>query len=224
MKARRALILGTVASCVLVSSAFAAPGRDMKHRDPIVETMAEDQPTAAGSQEDKLTAQDRQMLALVKNCAERITNAMNEWVKSGKVSKERLFSYLYFPIPGTDPQKFTTAYDAFADQDIFPIQEECLAKSPNIKFVVTVDKNGYLPTHNQKFSQRLTGHKQIDLVNNRTKRIFNDRTGIRAGRNTNDFLLQLYFRDTGEVMKDLSVPIFIEGRHWGGLRLAYTSE
>jgi len=35
--------------------------------------------------------------------------------------------------------------------------------------------------------------------------------------------LQTYKRDTGEVMHDLSVPIYVRGRHWGGFRVGYRS-
>jgi hypothetical protein len=38
---------------------------------------------------------------------------------------------------------------------------------------------------------------------------------------TEKVLLQTYRRDTGEVMHDLSVPIFLKGRHWGGFRMGY---
>jgi methyl-accepting chemotaxis protein len=34
-------------------------------------------------------------------------------------------------------------------------------------------------------------------------------------------LLQTYKRDTGEIMHDISVPIFIAGKHWGGFRMGY---
>ena len=61
------------------------------------------------------------------------------------------------------------------------------------------------------------------MVNNRTKRIFSDRTGARCGSNTKPFLLQTYKRDTGEVMHDLSVPIHVDGKHWGGFRIGYRS-
>jgi methyl-accepting chemotaxis protein len=77
--------------------------------------------------------------------------------------------------------------------------------------------------HNKKFSQPLTGDYDVDLVNNRTKRIFSDRTGKRCGANTKPFLLQTYKRDTGEVMHDLSVPIYVNGKHWGGFRVGYRS-
>jgi methyl-accepting chemotaxis protein len=63
----------------------------------------------------------------------------------------------------------------------------------------------------------------VDIVNNRTKRIFSDRTGKRCGSNTQPFLLQTYKRDTGEVMHDLSAPIYVNGQHWGGFRIGYRS-
>ncbi|WP_205297886.1 GAF domain-containing protein [Pantoea sp. Cy-639] len=31
-------------------------------------------------------------------------------------------------------------------------------------------------------------------------------------------------RDTSELMHDLSVPIIVQGRHWGGLCLGYRPE
>ena len=86
-----------------------------------------------------------------------------------------------------------------------------------------MDDRGYFPTHNKKFSQPLTGDYDIDMVNNRTKRIFNDRTGARCGKNREPFLLQTYKRDTGEVMHDLSAPIYVDGQHWGGFRVGYRS-
>ncbi|HLV18627.1 MAG TPA: methyl-accepting chemotaxis protein, partial [Pseudomonas sp.] len=81
--------------------------------------------------------------------------------------------------------------------------------------------DGYVPTHNTVFNQPLTGDPAIDHVHNRSKRIFNDRTGIRCGSHERNLLLQTYSRDTGELMHDLSVPIHVQGRHWGGLRLGY---
>jgi methyl-accepting chemotaxis protein len=86
---------------------------------------------------------------------------------------------------------------------------------------VLVDRFGYLPTHNLRYSQQLTGNLAVDLVNNRTKRIFNDRTGIAAARNRAPFLVQRYQRDTGEVMADLSVPVMVRGAYWGAVRIGY---
>jgi methyl-accepting chemotaxis protein len=38
------------------------------------------------------------------------------------------------------------------------------------------------------------------------------------------FLLQTYRRDTGELMHDISAPIYVKGRHWGGFRIGYQTE
>ena len=59
------------------------------------------------------------------------------------------------------------------------------------------------------------------MLNSRDKRIFDDPTGKRSAQNTNPFLLQTYARDTGEVLSDLSLPIFINERHWGAVRLGF---
>ena len=42
---------------------------------------------------------------------------------------ERLFSFLYYPIPNTDPPKFNTDYDKLSDRDILAIEESILARS-----------------------------------------------------------------------------------------------
>jgi methyl-accepting chemotaxis protein len=78
-----------------------------------------------------------------------------------------------------------------------------------------------VPTHNRAFSHAQTGDRAVDAVKSRSKRLFNDPTGIRCGSHQQALLLQTYSRDTGELMHDLSVPITVQGRHWGGLRLGY---
>jgi hypothetical protein len=197
-------VLAVVAAAALATSAAAAP-------------RAAPPPPAP----DALSAQEREMLSLANEFAHRCTEAIEAWLAKKEVSPERFQSFLYYPLPDTDPPKFTTDYDKLSDRDILPIEEEILSRSPTIVFTVMVDKNGYLPTHDQRYSQPLTGNKASDLVNNRTKRIFNDRTGLAAARSTAPFLIQNYERDTGESMADLSVPIFVAGKHWGAVRIGY---
>jgi len=132
-----------------------------------------------------------------------------------------LFDTFYIPVAGTDPQKFHTQYDTLVDGVLEPILDKYLGKDDRLVFFVTVDQNGYLPTHNSRYSRPLTGNKDEDAKWNRTKRIFNDRTGLAAARNQDPYLLQRYSRDTGEVMSDLSLPIIINNRHWGAIRVGY---
>ncbi|MBV6320737.1 methyl-accepting chemotaxis protein [Duganella violaceipulchra] len=144
-------------------------------------------------------------------------------ISSGKITRDALFDRSYTPIPNTDPPKHKTRFDDFTDRALPQLQEGLLAAMPQLAYAGAVDNNGYFPTHNKKFSQPLTGNYDVDMVNNRTKRIFSDRTGKRCGANTKPFLLQTYKRDTGEVMHDLSAPIYVNGKHWGGFRVGYRS-
>jgi len=142
-------------------------------------------------------------------------------IAKGEISEAALFDRRYEPIANTNPQKFHSGFDRFTDSVLPPIQEAILEDYSFVLFAGAVDENGYFPTHNRRYSKPLTGDYQTDLLNNRTKRIFNDRTGARCGSSTAEFLLQTYKRDTGEVIHDLSAPIFVNGRHWGGFRVGY---
>ena len=157
------------------------------------------------------------------DAAAQVGRLFSAAIRSGAISAEALFERRYRPIPHTDPQKYSSRFDAFTDRVLPQLQEHLLESMPQLAYAGAVDQNGYFPTHNKKFSQPLTGDYAVDIVNNRTKRIFDDRTGARCGSHTKAFLLQTYKRDTGEVMHDLSAPIYVDGRHWGGFRVGYRS-
>lgn len=161
------------------------------------------------------------MRDVVLEAAERVSRLFEGAIADGRISEADLFDRNYRPIPDTDPQKVSTRFDRFTDEVLPDIQEAILEQNPEVAYAGAVDDNGYFPTHNRKYSKPLTGDYETDLVNNRTKRIFSDRTGSRCGSHTRPFLLQTYKRDTGEVMHDLSAPIHVNGRHWGGFRLGY---
>ena len=107
-------------------------------------------------------------------------------------------------------------------------RKACCPSDPRITFCAAVDRNGYLPTHNIKFSKPQGSDPAWNAANCRNRRIFDDRVGLAAGRSTKPFLLQSYRRDMGGgnfvMMKDCSAPIVVRGRHWGGLRLAYRAD
>ena len=143
----------------------------------------------------------------------------------GELNAADLFDTQYLPIAGSNPQQVRTRFLDFTDRVLPALQEPMLAVSPKVVFCAAVDRNGYLPTHNLKFSRPQGADPVWNAANCRNRRIFDDRTGLAAARNTRRFLLQTYRRDMGggrfALMKDLSAPIVVSGRHWGGLRLAY---
>ena len=171
--------------------------------------------------QDQISNFDQQIRQLAYECRDEVTVELNKLISSNKLSLAQLFDTFYIPIPNTNPQKFNTQYDKFTDENIRIILDKYLEKDKRIKFVVAVDRNGYLPTHNSRYSKPLTGDGDYDVKNNRTKRMFNDRTGLAAARNQEPYLFQRYKRDTGETMTDLSIPVFIQNKHWGAIRIGY---
>jgi methyl-accepting chemotaxis protein len=150
--------------------------------------------------------------------AAQVMRVFEDALARGALTEAQLFDRNYQPIPNTHPQKYHTAFDSFTDANIRALQDAFL-HDPAVTFAVTVDVNGYLPTHNARFSHALTGDQKIDLTGNRSKRIFNDPVGIAAARNTEPILHQLYRRDTGELMWDISAPIRVRGQAWGAFRI-----
>ncbi|WP_419178898.1 methyl-accepting chemotaxis protein [Pseudomonas trivialis] len=161
---------------------------------------------------------------LAREGASRIAAQFEADVLQNRITLDDLFDRSYTPIANTSPSKYHTRFDGYTDQVLPAIQEDLLPRHEGLVFAIACTPQGYVPTHNKVFSQALTGDAQVDAVQNRTKRKFEDRTGIRCGSHQQAVLLQTYTRDTGELMHDLSVPIVVKGRHWGGLRLGYKPE
>ena len=167
---------------------------------------------------------DTPFIDLARATAARIAGLFEEAVKTGRLSMSDLFDETYRPIAGSSPQQYMTRFVDFTDRVLPDIQEPVFQFSPKVAFCVAVDRNGFLPTHNRKFSQPQGKDAVWNNANCRNRRLFNDRTGLSAGRNTRAFLLQTYRRDMGGqfiMMKDVSTPILVQGRHWGGLRIGY---
>lgn len=123
-------------------------------------------------------------------------------------------------------QKFNyvTGLDSYLDSVILEIQDQFL-EDPEVIYAGMLDKNGYLPTHNSKYSRKLTGDFAYDLKNNRTKRVYRDPAALKAIRSMDQpYYIQTYHRDTGEVMWDFTSPVYVKGRHWGIFRIGFSME
>jgi len=151
-----------------------------------------------------------------------MTGLLSRAIETGQLTKEQLFDSNYLPVPGTSPQKYHTAYDSYTDAHMQGPLDDYLTADDQVVFAVLVDRNGYLPTHNTRYSKPLTGDPEKDRLGNRTKRMFDDPVGLTAARNQQEVLVQMYARDTGEKMWDISAPIFLDGTHWGAFRVGYS--
>ncbi len=172
----------------------------------------------------KIDSLDHIVFEKTKAGVNQIQELFEQAIQSGAMTDAKLFSSDYRPIPNTDPQKYHSDFDDFTDKELPGIQEPILASHDDILYVVAQDINFYIPTYNNYKSLPLTGDYEKDLVNNRTKKIYNDRVGTGCGKNTKAFILQTYKRDIGDAVHDLSVPIYVKGKHWGCLRTGFKAK
>jgi len=168
---------------------------------------------------------DTPFIAAAQEAAAQISKLLEDSLRTATISAGDLFDEQYRASPQTNPQQHTTRFVELADR-LFPqVQERMLSMSEKVVFCIAVDRNGYVATHNKKYCHPQRGDVTWDTANSRYRRIFNDRTGLASARNQRAFLLQTYRRDMGGgkfvVMKEASAPIIVNGKHWGGLRLAF---
>jgi methyl-accepting chemotaxis protein len=173
-----------------------------------------------------IETEDTPYIRAAQQAAGQIAQLLEDALRTGAIAEAELFDEQYRPVPGSNPPQHQTRFVALADR-LFPqVQEKLLALSDKVVFCIAADRNGYVPCHNQRYNQpQREGDVLWNTAHCRNRRIFNDRTGLASGRNTRPFLLQTYRRDMGGgqfvVMKEAAAPISVNGRHWGGLRLAF---
>ncbi|MDP1791050.1 MAG: methyl-accepting chemotaxis protein, partial [Methylibium sp.] len=162
----------------------------------------------------------------VQEAASQISRLLEDALRTHTVAVADLFDENYQAMAGTNPAQHTTRFVALADR-LFPqVQERLLTLNQKVVYCIAVDRNGYVATHNRQYCNPQRSNDPVwNAANSRYRRIFNDRTGLASARNTRPFLLQTYRRDMGGgnfvLMKEAAAPITVNGRHWGGVRLAF---
>lgn len=152
--------------------------------------------------------------------AKSISRIFEEAIDNNVLTLSEVMDSDYEEIPGFDPPKYHTKYDRYTDRAFLTLQDEFL-KTSDLIYAASLDINGYAPTHNTEHSKPITGDKEKDLKGNRTKRFFKDDVSTRAGNNKEPGFVQKYKRDTGEVIWDISSPIYVKGKHWGCFRVGF---
>lgn len=126
-----------------------------------------------------------------------------------------MFDRNHQPIAGTNPVKFDISYARPFQRACQHLIDAWASENDGALYCLPLDNKGYVAIHRSELSQEVTGDPQVDLARSRHMRFFQTREIPHMGR----FRLQSYLRDTGEVMFNLSVPIHVHGKFWGGLFL-----
>jgi methyl-accepting chemotaxis protein len=168
---------------------------------------------------------DAPLIRVVIDTAKQISDTFEAAVARGEITVDQLMDEKYREIAGTDPKQYLTDYVAFTDRVLPSIQDPIQKTDPRIAFCVAWARSGYLPTHNPNYRLPQGPDPVWNNANCRNRRLFNDRAVKKVAANTKPFLLQTYRRDMGGgnfvLMKDLSSPIFVRGRHWGAFRMGF---
>ena len=162
------------------------------------------------------------MITAGRDWVNRTTGAINSLAENG----HNVFDTNYRRTnEGQQPEKFDVSYVAAYEASLQPLFDGFISERPEFIYAIAVDKNGYAPAHHRKVSHAITGDFSVDNLKSRHRRIFaGNRAEVRRATHTAPFLLQTFIRDTGEVLNDLSIPIYINGRHWGSLIMGFNPE
>jgi methyl-accepting chemotaxis protein len=172
-----------------------------------------------------IEAEYRPLIAAANDAARQVETTLERAVAERRLTREQLFDSNYRPIPRTDPTQYETAY-TFVLEGLLPaVLEPLLARDDRLIFCVAIDRNGYVPVHNRRYSQaQRPGETLWNATNCRHKRICGDRADLIAARSSRPFVVQSYadaYEEGGPAVHEIAVPIRALGRHWGGFRMAY---
>ncbi len=199
---------------------------DLRHADERVAKLLEtSEGLIAMIADSGVETSDAPLIRTVVETARRISEVFEEAIARDEITLDRLMDENYREIAGTDPKQYMTNYVEFTDRVLPAIQDPIQTSDPRIVFCVAWAKGGYLPTHNPNYRRPQGKDPVWNNANCRNRRLFNDRAVRKVAANTKPFLLQTYRRDMGGgnfvLMKDLSSPIFVRGRHWGAFRMGF---
>jgi HAMP domain-containing protein len=149
---------------------------------------------------------------------------LEDAIDNGYLTVDEVFDKTYEAIKGFEwagKPRYHTKYDFYTDRVALKFQDRVL-ETQDFVYAIGADVNGYVPTHNTAFQHPLTGDAAQDAATNQTKRIFSDAVDLKAVTNREPTLVQSYV--LGDVpLWDVSAPILVKGKPWGGFRVGVSA-
>lgn len=171
-------------------------------------------------------SEDRQFVDLAIAQRDHFAAITEQAIVEGKVAEDAIFDFDYRLIAGSNPERYDSRQNDFADTHWRPLLDRFVASRPGVVSAACTDRNGYLPTHTSQYSRVPTGDPVHDAAWCRNRRILFDAIDQQAKSSTRPFFLGVYRREaeggTYQVVRNVYVPLFIRGRRWGDFEIAYT--
>jgi methyl-accepting chemotaxis protein len=171
---------------------------------------------------------DTPFILFAQEACQEIRALIERGIAAGDVREADVFDFDYRPMPHTNPQQYEVRFCAFADSRIRPVLDRVMGQEPRLIAAAITDINGYLPTHITERSQPQSADPEWNAQFCRNRRNFLDDVTRRAIASTKEAMLATYGMDLGNgrylPVKNVFVPLFINGRRWGNFEMAYRDE
>ena len=173
-----------------------------------------------------LSPADNAMVDRAQDAARQIAALTEAAIAEKRLDPSALFDRDYRPVPGSNPPRFRTRLCDWADREWRPLLDAIEGSDPAIMAAACTDMQGFLPTHLTRFSREPTGDLAHDTRFCRNGRKILDEIDVKAKASSAPFMMAVY-RQEGDgrsykVVRNVYVPLLVDGRRWGDLELAYS--
>lgn len=173
-----------------------------------------------------LSPQDSAMVERAQEMAREVAEAAEKAIASGELTAAQLFDTDYQLIPGSNPKRYRTGLNDWADRNWQPLLDAAKASDPQIMAAACTDLKGFLPTHLSDKSRKPTGDLAHDTAYCRNGRILFEAIDQKAKASTAPYMMAVYRQEgdgkTYEVVRNVYLPIYVNGRRWGDFEIAYS--
>ncbi|NOX20200.1 MAG: hypothetical protein GXO99_02910, partial [Nitrospirae bacterium] len=127
---------------------------------------------------------------------------------SGLISEDTLLGNTYKKV---DENRYASGADNYFEVQILPLLKKWKSLDSRIIYVVIMDRNGYMPVHLDPGRSGVIMEDQVSLKGARSEKVIGQ--AFRRPKEVG-----------GELVNDISAPIFVNGKHWGCIRIGYMPE
>jgi methyl-accepting chemotaxis protein len=170
---------------------------------------------------------DTPFILKAQEACRQVQAAIEDAIDAGEVTIEDVFDRDYQIIDGTNPVQYRVRFNDAADRHVQPILDRTKSTDSRIIGTAIGDMNGYLPTHLSERSHPQGPDPVWNDAHCRNKRIMIDDQTRMALASDRPATLATYRMELGDrkiPVKNIYVPLWVKGRRWGNLEIAYRDD
>ena len=173
-----------------------------------------------------LSPEDSAMVACGQDIARELAARTEAALEAGEVNEAQLFDQNYHEIPGSNPPRYRTALNDWADEAWRPLLDKAKASDRRVMAAACTDMKGFLPTHLTECSRQPIGEVTHDTAYCRNGRILFDAIDQKSKLSNAPYMMAVYHQEGDgkkyRVVRNVYIPLYVRGRRWGDFELAYT--